>query len=398
MSEPICQPVLKEYPSPEILGKMTHSAEALVRRQCLQMGYPFNQDTDLAGFYKWLIETGLCSTTLINVGDPYKTEWDMLHVDEYERAVIDFLADSYGFSGHHWGFISNGGTDGNMHGLYFGRKALQRQSDIPPILYVSEEAHYSMIKLGDVLNLETSVITAHPTGQIDADDLRRKLDPKRPALLGIAIGGTFKGAIDDQRAINAVLEEVSPPAVYRHLDVALFGGYLPWLADSEARAVLDAEKMKFDSLAVSGHKFFGMNEPSGVFICRPIHREKLHSMNVPYLNGEIPTISCSRSGFDALKLYWRVMTLGSDGLQAQAEHCQKMTQYLKKQLDRRGLWNLVNPWSTTVCIKRPKDVVIHKYCMACGECRHFGKLSHVVVMQYFTEQLVDQLVEDLSQE
>jgi Glutamate decarboxylase and related PLP-dependent proteins len=243
-------------PEASILRHMTETAEKLVERRKHQMGYPFDQETNLKEFYEWLLETGLCTTTLISVGSPYKDAWDMLHVDEFERASVDWIAKTFGFPENtHWGVVTNGGTDGNMHGIYFGRKELAAQSDIPPVLYVSEEAHYSVQKLGDILNIETRVIHAYPEGGMNLEDFRRQLDPARPALVAVAIGGTFKGAIDDQAGIDRILKEVRPPAVYRHLDVALFGGYLPWLEDPEARDVVDQAKMGFDSLAVSGHKF-----------------------------------------------------------------------------------------------------------------------------------------------
>ena len=128
-----------------------------------------------------------------------------------------------------------------MHGVYFGRKALAQRSDIPPVLYVSEEAHYSVKKLGDIQNIETRTIKAREMGQMDVADFERKLDSARPALVAIAIGGTFKGAIDDQAAIDEVLRRVNPPAVYRHLDVALFGGYLPFLDDEFARNIVNVK-------------------------------------------------------------------------------------------------------------------------------------------------------------
>ncbi|MBQ6534014.1 MAG: hypothetical protein IJI37_02495, partial [Opitutales bacterium] len=187
--------------SMERLGALARELRA---RRFNQLGYPFDQETSLAGFYQWLVDTGLCDLTLINVGDPYKTRWDMLHTDEFERACIDFLARAYGFGDDHWGVISNGGTDGNMHGIYFGRKALAAKCGLPPILYVSDEAHYSVKKLGDIQNIETRTIAALENGQMDVADFRKKLDSSRPALVAIAIGGTFKGAIDDQRAIAEV--------------------------------------------------------------------------------------------------------------------------------------------------------------------------------------------------
>ena len=375
---------LQKRPDEPVLRRMTETARKLVERQKLQMGYPFDQETNLTGFYEWLLETGLCNTTLISVGSPYKEAWDMLHVDEFEREVVDFVAGTFGFRGGHWGVVTNGGTDGNLHGIYFGRKTLEAKSELPPILYVSAEAHYSVQKLGDILRIETRIIGVHPTGQMDIEDFRRRLDPTRPALVAIAVGGTFKGAIDDQRAIDRVLKEVKPPACYRHLDVALFGGYLPWLDDPAA--------MGFDSLAVSGHKFFALNEPAGVFLCRKEILQHLTKLTVPYLGGIVmPTISCSRSGFDVLKLYWRIMTTGPAGFRAEANHVLAMTAKLLAALAARGVEAHANPWSNTVYFRRPREEVVHRCCMACS-----GEFSHVVVMQYFDEELVERLADEIA--
>ena len=383
---------LQKRPDEPVLRRMTETARKLVERQKLQMGYPFDQETNLTGFYEWLLETGLCNTTLISVGSPYKEAWDMLHVDEFEREVVDFVAGTFGFRGGHWGVVTNGGTDGNLHGIYFGRKTLEAKSELPPILYVSAEAHYSVQKLGDILRIETRIIGVHPTGQMDIEDFRRQLDPTRPALVAIAVGGTFKGAIDDQRAIDRVLKEVKPPACYRHLDVALFGGYLPWLDDPAARELVDQAAMGFDSLAVSGHKFFALNEPAGVFLCRKEILQHLTKLTVPYLGGIVmPTISCSRSGFDVLKLYWRIMTTGPAGFRAEANHVLAMTAKLLAALAARGVEAHANPWSNTVYFRRPREEVVHRCCMACS-----GEFSHVVVMQYFDEELVERLPDEIA--
>ncbi len=384
---------MENYPDKKAMAELDAAAADIAARKFNQLGYPFNQDTGLSSFYRWLADTKLGDITLINVGDPYKTDWDMLNTDKFETACIDFLARAYGFKSDHWGVITNGGSDGNMHGIYFGRKALAQQCpNLQPILYVSEEAHYSVKKLGDIQNIETRTIRAHKMGQMDVEDFAAKLDPARPALVAIAIGGTFKGAIDDQRAIDEVLAAVRPPAVYRHLDVALFGGYLPFLDDVRARAILDAEKMGFDSLAVSGHKFFSLNEPAGVFICRREVLESVHSNPVPYLKGVIPTISCSRSGFDALKLYWRLHSIGgAEGLRAQANHCLAMSALMLSELRRNGIDAWRNEFSNTVFFRRPSEKVVKEFALACNSYPDFGDLSHVVVMQYFTPSLVKKI-------
>ncbi len=387
---------MKNIPDFESMQKLNAVANDIVEHKFNQLGYPFNQDTGMSAFYKWLADTHLGDITLINVGDPYKTDWDMLNSDYFETDVIDFFARAYGFENNHWGVISNGGTDGNMHGIYFGRKALANACpNLEPILYVSEEAHYSVKKLGDIQNIETRTIRACRMGQMNLDDFSEKLDASRPALIAIAIGGTFKGAIDNQSAIDEVLKQKNPPAVYKHLDVALFGGYLPFLDDVNAREVVDVKKMDFDSLAVSGHKFLSLNEPAGVFVCKRSVLDCVHSNPVPYLKGVIPTISCSRSGFDALKLYWRIHSIGESGLRQQANHCLKMTELLLSKLKNFGIDAWKNPYSNTVFFKRPAEKIVKKYALACNSYVDFGELSHIVVMQYFTPELIDVIAKDI---
>ena len=387
---------MKNLPDTEALGRLNRAAADIVARKFNQLGYPFNQDTGLSEFYRWLADTRLGDITLINVGDPYKSDWDMLNADYFEADSINFLARACGFEGGHWGVITNGGTDGNMHGIYFGRKALAEACGEPPILYVSEEAHYSVKKLGDIQNIETRTVRAHKMGQMDVEDFAAKLDNSRPALVAIAIGGTFKGAIDPQEEIDAVLKSANPPAVYRHLDVALFGGYLPFLNDAQARSILDARVRNFDSLAVSGHKFLSLNEPAGVFVCKRRVLESVHSNPVPYLKGVIPTISCSRSGFDALKLYWRLHSLGAEGLRAQAEHSLKMAALLLEKFNALSVPAWCNPYSNTVFFKRPAEAVVKKYALACNSYPDFGDLSHVVAMQYFTPELVETVAREVA--
>ncbi|MEA4863493.1 MAG: aminotransferase class V-fold PLP-dependent enzyme [Victivallaceae bacterium] len=387
---------LPEQPGTAELARLNRCAEELVRRCNDQLGYPFDQGVNLSGFYRWLADTGLADVTLINVGDPWKTSWDMLDTDEFERASLDFFADSFNFGGDHWGVLTNGGTDGNMHGIYFGRKFLASKSPLPPLLYVSEEAHYSVKKMADVQNLEPRLIPADAAGRMRVDKFAEMLDPNRPALIAVAVGGTFKGAIDDQDAIAQVLEEKKPVACYRHLDAALFGGYLAYLDDPAARRVVDAAAMKYDSIALSGHKFVGLNEPVGIFICRKNVMKALSDAPIAYLNCNMPTLSCSRSGFDALKLYWKIAVTGREGFRRQAKHVLEMTALLREELTRRGVPTMVNRWSNTVCFPRPSEPVIHKYAISCNDYPGLGSLAHVVVMQFFTPELAVRLADEIA--
>ena len=75
-------------------------------------------------------------------------------------------------------------------------------------------------------------------------------------------------------------------------DAALFGGYLPW---TEYRDAVDRRVHPFDSIAVSGHKFFGMDEPAGFFLTTLEIKDNQNPYNVTYLTGSMPMITCSRS-------------------------------------------------------------------------------------------------------
>lgn len=72
--------------------------------------------------------------------------------------------------------------------------------------------------------------------------------------------------MDDQDEIRRVLKEKHRAPVYIHSDAALFGGFFPYL-DGNVAQVVNRQIQKFDSIAVSGHKFFGFDEPMGIFIC-----------------------------------------------------------------------------------------------------------------------------------
>ena len=188
------------------------------------LGYPLNDDIQLDGFYEWYMENNVGRTMMNNAGDPNDIGANHGAL-EIEAEVIRFFAPFYGFDPETvWGMVSASGTDGNNHGIYFGRHYLESVSGMAPILYVSTESHYSNMRLAELQQLETRLIPTDEMGRMIPEEFRKALDPARPALIVFSMGTTFKGGIDDQQAINRIVEEVGPIAVYRHVDAALFGG------------------------------------------------------------------------------------------------------------------------------------------------------------------------------
>jgi len=74
------------------------------------------------------------------------------------------------------------------------------------------------------------------------------------------------------------------------------------------------------------------------------------------------------------------------------------TQYLKAKLDEIGWPAWVNEYSNTVFFRRPSDEMVKKYSLANNYDEQFGgALSHIVVMQHVTKELIDQFISDIQQ-
>ena len=359
-------------------------------------GYPVNQRSPLHEFYEWFLASGLDVVNLNNAGDPMTDEPWKMGSHAFERDVIEFFAPLYGFEKDSvWGIVTHSGTDGNNHGIYFGANYLQNKTGMRPVVYVSDEAHYSNMRLCDLQNLEVKLIKSDAMGRMIPEELEKALDTSRPVLMVYAMGSTFKGAIDDQNALNAVLDaHPEIPAVYRHVDAALFGGYLPFTAYKD---LVSHRAMRFDAIAVSGHKFFGIDSPSGLFLCTRETYDNQNNFNVTYLNGNMRMINCSRDAIQPLKFWWLIRKVGYDNWSVQANQMLECTAYLKQQLQRIGWPCWSNEYSNTVFFRRPPAHIISKYTLAQGYDERFGgELAHVVVMQHVTKEKIDRFVAELE--
>lgn len=359
-------------------------------------GYPANQQSALKDFYEWYVSTGMDRVNLNNAGDPMTDKpWNMSSC-AFEREVIEFFTPLYGFDPSDvWGIVTHSGTDGNNHGIYFGANDLYNRTGQRPVVYVSDEAHYSNMRLCDLQHLEVKLIKSDAMGRMIPDSLEAALDITRPALMVYAMGSTFKGAIDDMEALNAVLaKHPELPGVYRHVDAALFGGYLPF---TRYQKMVSSKDMHFESIAISGHKFFGIDSPSGLFLCTRRVYDNQQNFNVTYLNGNMRMINCSRDAVQPLKFWWLIQKVGYDQWAQQANQMMECTEYLQQQLEKIGWPCWRNEYSNTVFFKRPSPEICSKYNLALGFDASFGgELAHVVVMQHVTKDKIDTFIHNLK--
>ena len=378
-------------------ARLDKYAGDIVTTKANDIDYPVNQKSKLLGFYKWFIGSGLNLTMTNNAGDPF--DIDNTHVrtnsHQFEREVIERMCSLYGFDeDDYWGLITFSGTDGNNHGIYFGTNYIVNKTGQRPVVYVSDSAHYSSRRLADLQNLELKLIPSDIHGCMIPEELEKAIDDSKPALIVYAIGTTFKGGCDDMKALNAVLDKFPNLVVYRHIDAALFGGYLPY---SKYADVLNRKVNPFDSIAISGHKFFGMDEPAGFFLTTREVRDKQVLYNAPYLNCDMPMINCSRSALSPIKLWWILNHTTKEDYIEQTEKMLETAEWFKEELDKINWPAWLEPMSNTVYFKRPSPQIMDKYDLAPdNDERLGGDLAHIVVMQHVTKEGLLKFIDEIQ--
>ena len=119
-----------------------------------QVGYPVNQDFDYSDLWPFL------RYSANNVGDPFQGSNFRINTHEIEREVIATFADLMRLQQEQaWGYVTSGGTEGNMYGLYMGRELFPTGT-----VYFSQDTHYSVVKLLRVLNMRSIMLKSLDSG------------------------------------------------------------------------------------------------------------------------------------------------------------------------------------------------------------------------------------------
>ena len=228
------------------------------------MGYPSNTDFDYSALFPFLQYSGN------NIGDPFYDSNYTTNTHELEREVIHFFSELMHLNSHQsWGYVTNGGTEGNLFGMYVGRETLPDNA----ITYFSEDSHYSIFKIVKILKLNPVIIKSQPNGEIDYDDLEETLkeNRKQPALMMLNIGTTMKGAVDDVLKVQKAIKNAGIKKHYIHADCALSGMILPFVKQPQPYGF----KNGFDSCAISGHKMIGSPIPCGIALTKKQYINKI---------------------------------------------------------------------------------------------------------------------------
>jgi histidine decarboxylase len=344
------------------------------------IGYPIATDFDYSDLYP------LLKYPLNNLGDPLIESTYDLNSRSIEREVVQFFAELFRApKENHWGYVTNGGSEGNLYGLYVARELYPQG-----MVYYSESTHYSVQKNIHLLNMPSIVIVSKPNGEMDYDDLKEaiQLHRHKPAIILANIGTTMTEAKDDVPSIRRILKECAIKSHYIHCDAALAGTYLALLEDDPAFDFAHGA----DSMAISGHKFIGSPVPCGVVIVKKNYKERI-GRTIPYIGTIDTTITGSRNGHSPVFLWYALKQMGREGLKARAENSLRLAEYIIQQLAALGIKAWGNHNAITVVFPKPSKELCTKWQLATE-----GEWSHVICMPVITKETIDRFVGDLAEE
>jgi histidine decarboxylase len=342
------------------------------------LGYPCTREFDYSALYPFL------SMPLNNVGDPFIESRYHLNTHQYEREVIAFFADLlHAKEDETWGYITNGGTEGNMYGIYLAREIFP-----DGLLYYSEATHYSVPKILRMVHARNIMIKSQSNGEIDYQDLAETLRIHRdiPVIIFANIGTTMTGAIDNLDKIKQIMEDLAINQYYIHCDAALGGMILPFVDNPQPFDFSTG----IDSISISGHKLIGSPIPCGLALAKKAHVDRI-ARAVEYISTFDTTISGSRNGITPLFLWYAIHCKGEAGFREICQHCITIADYAISRFNDLGINAWRNPNSITVVFPRQAEDVLAKWQIATQK-----EIAHIITMPHVKTSHIDRFITDIS--
>ncbi len=355
-----------------------------VKNQYFNIGYPESADfnyTNLERFMRFSIN---------NCGDWGEYCNYLLNSFDFEKEVMEYFANLFKIPFEEsWGYVTNGGTEGNMFGCYLGREIFPNGT-----LYYSKDTHYSVAKIVKLLRIKSCVVNSLPNGEMDYQHLidQIKLSGERNPIIFANIGTTVRGAIDNITIIQQQLKDlgIAREHYYLHADAALSGMILPFVDQPQPFNFLDG----IDSISVSGHKMIGSPIPCGVVVAKKNNVDRI-TVEIDYISAHDKTITGSRNGHTPLMLWEAIRSHSFADWQRRIERSLDLAQHAVDRFQHAGINAWRNKNSITVVFPCPSEYVWKKHCLATS-----GDIAHLIATAHHLDcskidELIDDVIEDL---
>lgn len=248
-----------------------------------------------------------------NISDTYSTT-------RMEHEVIHKIIDIY--SGNHKrmnGYITSGGTEGNIYLMWLGRTSLEKVYENNQIcLLRTSLTHYSIEKAGKISGLKQFVLPLNEIEWgIDTNGFSQsisKLYKKGykgfivPLTIGYTSTGTSDNVNDILQLATKLMNKLENIKFFFWIDASLNGLIEPFV---------DNTFKPFSSKLVQGivvdfHKLGLVPYSAGVVIYNKV-LNKLTRNNIPYLSEIDDTLLGSRSGIPAICIWAMIHSFGKEG-------------------------------------------------------------------------------------
>ena len=366
----------------------------------LEIGYPNNLKDQEISHEALNIATKSKPWTL-HYGNAMEVKpfWSFQNMNEEKELILELIAPWGGCIENTWGYITSGGTEGNMAAIKFALRKLQPEK---PILLASTETHFSIEKtLGLCKHSFLAYVKVHTflNGQINfnriSDQIKELIkteDEVPPVILIATLGTTIKGASDDILMVKKVLFQlgVKKEKLFIHADAAFNGGF--WHLDKRNYPYQLGEDI--NSISISGHKWFG-SHVCGLFALHlPDLEKKPQDFHEETQMQDLTIVGC-RNGYAAVS--WKIRLLQFDW-QQEYDTCLKRVKWAELKFKEIGIETLVNPASLMICFPLPTPKIVKFYLLPICKDDHLGMISHVIILPYVTELILEMFFADLSKD
>ncbi|MCG9681465.1 histidine decarboxylase [Vibrio sp. Isolate23] len=364
--------------------RLTEFYKVCLDNQHQMLGYPVATDYDYQDLWSFF------QFTINNVGDWAETSNYPMNTFEFEQDVVNYFCQLFHTTTDKaWGYVTNGGTEGNMYGCYLAR---ERFPD--GMMYFSKDTHYSVMKIVRFLNVEHRVVESQANGEMDYDALESALkkNSNKPPIIFANIGTTMLGAIDNLEQIQARLYNAgfSRDQYYLHADAAFHGMIIPYVDNPPKFSFRDG----IDSISVSGHKMLGSPIPCGMVLALKEHTDKI-SHQIEYIAAPDKTLTGSRNGLTPLFLWKFIRSSSEQEKRERIQSCLELAEETVQMLNQHNIPAWRNDNSTIVVFPKPSETTWRKHHLAVA-----NGMAHIIIAGQTVKNRskLDQVLDDLISE
>lgn len=326
---------------------------------------------------------------------------------QIENELIKLCAETIfkGEEGKQDGYVATGGTEANIQAAWIYRNYFRKEykADLSQIgLIYTEDAHYSLSKASDLLQLKSIVLKVKPKNrQIDTSYMKKRITAAKNSgiryfIVVLSIGTTLYGSVDSIDPIASFLEE-SKSVFKLHLDAA-FGGFIYPFTNPQSKHSF--ENPRVNSISIDAHKMLQTPFGTGIFLIKKGLMQYVANSNAQYVPGLDYTLCGSRSGANAIAIWMILMSYGSEKWTQKMNKLIKRTDYLCEQLDSLNIKYFRNPHLNIVFIdsKFVSQKLASNYELVADSYDDVVTGWKIVVMTHVSKKILESFLEDLRRE